>query len=553
MLVKFGGHALAMMAGQITGMVSSAGSQAGGLLTPEGKASAMKQQIDTAGALEAMPQHGFANMAAASGFNNLHSPVGGYNASMNAKSALETAKKIPKGTSDKDFAQMKHSFNQQAGTHGGQASVSLGLDGQATMMNAKSVMSSGSTAMEGTGASGTGVLNIDGAWGKGSFTVDAFGGKTLTNANVNGMSPMALARQNASILTEKASHSFGTNQGWDKMRSQVQTDSESSSVARSFGEKLSNAETSGWDRVINDKSSFTRNLSKEQQEQLTAFADASGGISVVGNGAKIGGKYAMIVSGKDGSSLSFAVDESTAKSIKEAETDIRERAFTEATNSGQGLQYATSLTNKIGATKAALYMKDASNMSRTTETTGADAMTAFVRWYSNDRYGSSSPENIDKAGEALNHMATSGDAGMAQLQAHQQRFLRTGNYTWGDGKAQVESEVSATRGEVGGGMGSIQGQVTPGVNAAGARTGNIVPGDFHGHPADRHEPLQSPKVEGQKVLDEAGGMRDSHINRTHVNEDGTKEVVEPFLGNKTVRAVNDEVEKVNTEFINKQT
>jgi hypothetical protein len=155
-------------------------------------------------------------------------------------------------------------------------------------------------------------------------------------------------------------------------------------------------------------------------------------------------------------------------------------------------------------------MKDASNMSRTTETTGADAATAFVRWYSNDRYGSSSLENIDKAGKALNHMATGGSAGMAQLQSHQQRFLKSGNYTWGDGKAQAEAEISATRGEVGGGAGHIQGQVMPGVNAASGRTENIGPGDFSGHPADKHTPLTSSRVEGQKVLDEAEGVRDKN-------------------------------------------
>jgi hypothetical protein len=92
----------------------------------------------------------------------------------------------------------------------------------------------------------------------------------------------------------------------------------------------------------------------------------------------------------------------------------------------------------------------------------------------------------------------------------------------------------------------------PGVNMANTRTENIGPGDFNGHPADRHEPLQSSRVEGQKALDEAEGMRDSHINRTHIHENGTKEVVEPFFGNKAVRSVNDEVEKVNKEFIDKQ-
>jgi hypothetical protein len=168
------------------------------------------------------------------------------------------------------------------------------------------------------------------------------------------------------------------------------------------------------------------------------------------------------------------------------------------------------MANKISATEAASYMKDASNMSRTTETTGADATTAFVRWYANERFGSSGPENIDKAGDALNHMATGGAAGMAQLQDHQQRFLRSGNYSWGDGKAKVETEINATRSEVGGGTGSVQEQVMPAVNAASGRTENIGSGDFSGHPADRHNPFISSRVEGQKTLDEAEGMRDKN-------------------------------------------
>jgi hypothetical protein len=321
---------------------------------------------------------------------------------------------------------------------------------------------------------------------------------------------MALARQNASILTEKASHSFGTNEAWEKMRSQVQNDALTSSEARGYNEKLSNSEAAGWDRVINDKSGFTRNLGADQQEQLSVFANGSGGIKVLGTGVQGGGEFQATVTGKDGRTLSFAVDEGTAKSIKEAETDIREKAFTETFGSGQGLQYATSLANKVGATEAAAYMKDASNMSRTTETTGADATTAFVRWYANDRFGSSGPENIDKAGDALNHMATGGAAGMAQLQDHQQRFLRSGNYSWGDGRTQTEAEINATRSEVGGGTGNVQEQVMPAVNATRGRTENIGSGEFSGHPADLHNPLTPSRAEGQKTLDEAEVMRDKN-------------------------------------------
>jgi len=533
MLIKFGGHALAMMAGSLSGAVSGAGGQAGALMTPEGTSAAMSQQLKASGNLEGMPQHRFSNMASAEAFNSVHSPVGGYNSSMNAKRALEQSGQIPQGTSDADYAEMKHSFNQQAGTAAGQASVSLGPDGQATQGKTNAVMPSGST-MAGTtfGAGGAGVQNLNGAWGKGSFDSDGHGGTNLTSASVNGMSPMALAEQNAHINTEKAAHALGTNESWDKMRSQLQTDGHTSTESRVYSDKLDNVIGSEWGRVINDKSGFVNKLSQDQQEQIHVFAGGSlgpGGMSLlrkIGINAEAGGKYTAIASGSDGKTLSFTVDESTANSIKEAQTNIRGKAITETFGDSKGLQFATNLANKIGATKAASYMNEASNMTRTTETTGADATTAFVGWYANDRYGSSSPENVDKAGAALNHMATGGSVGMNQLQDHQQRFLKSGNYTWGDGQAQANATINATRSEVGGGMANVQGRVNPGVNAESGRAGGVGPGNFSGHPTDNHDPLMGPIEDGHVTLEDAEALRDSHakefnefaLDRTQLKE-----------------------------------
>lgn len=514
MLVRFGGHALAMMAGQVTGMVSSAGGQAGALLTPEGKANFMKQQKEAAGLLEGMPQHAFSNMAAASAYSNVHRPVGGYNAAMNAKGALERAGKIDPGTSPKDYAERQQGFNQQATTNYGQASVTIGPDGQAVKMNTFEINpETGSAKTDTTGPGGAGVGAFDNAaWGSAKFTKDGHGGETLTSASINGMSPMALARQNASILTEKASHSFGTNQGWGKLTSQLRTDSLTSNEARGYADKLSNSEASGWDRIINDKSGFVHTLSKEKQEQLAAFVGAGGsvGFELLGNGAKAtaGAEYKLTGTNKDGDKIDFTVDENTAKAFKENQQQVREKAFTETFGSGQALQYATSLAHKVDETEAALYMKDASSMSRTTETTGADATAAFVRWYAKDRNFGDTPEGIDKAGKELNYWATSGgSAGLDTLQKHQQRFLKTGGYTWGDGKAEAESVINATRGEVGGGMG-IKGQVMSAANTASGRTENIAPGDFSGHPADRHKPLVKPSEKRQEIIDEANAQRD---------------------------------------------
>jgi len=322
------------------------------------------------------------------------------------------------------------------------------------------------------------------------------------------MSPMALAEQNAHINTEKAAHALGTNENWDKMTSQLQTDGHNSGESRAYADKLANVAGSEWGRVINDKSSFANNLTQNQKKQLQAYGGGGAGVNI-GIKAEAGGRYIMTATGDEGKILSFSVDESTANSIKESMSSVRERAVSETFGDSKGLQFATNLANKIGATNAAAYMKEASNMTRSTETTGADATTAFVSWYANDRYGSSSPENIDKAGTALNHLATGGAAGMNQLKNHQRRFLNNGNYTWGDGKAQADATINATRGEVGGGMANVQGQVGPGATVAGLRTDNINPGGFSGHPGDNHDSLVTPQEEGKPTLKNADDLRDS--------------------------------------------
>jgi hypothetical protein len=320
---------------------------------------------------------------------------------------------------------------------------------------------------------------------------------------------MALAEQNAHINTEKAAHALGTNESWDKMWSQLQTDSHTSAESRAYSDKLANVAGSEWGKVLNDKSSFANNLTQDPKKQLQAYGGGGAGVNI-GIKADGGGRYIMTATGDEGKILSFSVDESTANSIKESMSSVRERAVSETFGDSKGLQFATNLASRIGATEAASYLKEASNMTRTTETTGVDATTAFVGWYASDRYGSDSSENIDKAGAALNHMATGGSAGMNQLQSHQQRFLKSGNYTWGDGQAQVNDTINATRSEVCGGMANVQGQVGPGATVAGIRTDSINPGGFGGNPGDNHDPLVVPQEEGNVTLRNAEDLRDSH-------------------------------------------
>jgi hypothetical protein len=160
--------------------------------------------------------------------------------------------------------------------------------------------------------------------------------------------------------------------------------------------------------------------------------------------------------------------------------------------SSQGLAFANNMAHNIGATKASSLMNDARDMQRSTETTGADLSTAFVGHYATQRYGSDSPENVRKATDALNHMATGGSAGVAQLNQHINSFLKNGVYSWGDGKAQVGAAIGAAGGQVGGQVSNIQEQVGPVVGESASHTSRITPGDFSGNPGANHPPLVGP-------------------------------------------------------------
>ena len=503
MLIKFGGHALAMMAGSLSGAVSGAGGHAGALLTPEGTSAAMNQQVKSAGLLEGMAEHRFANQSSAGAFNSVHSPVGNYNSSMNARAALEQSGQIPKGTSDAGYAQMQKNFNQQAGTAAGQSSVSLGPDGQATQGQTKSVNADGSTSMITTsGAGGAGVQTDSMASGQATHATDGFGDTTLTKANVNGMNPIAMAHQAAYIKTQGAGDSLATNENWANGQSYIKNAGLTSSEARTYGENLNNSVSANLTKAVNSGSSFKESVGEDTAARLSAFAEASGGVQVLGTGAKGGGRYEVQAIGNNGKQVSFDVDQKTSEAIGDQITKARSEALQESMGSSSGLTFANNMAHNINATQASSLMNDAREMQRSTETTGADLTTAFVGHYAEQRYGSDSPENVRKATDALNHMATGGAAGVDQLNQHVNSFLKNGDYSWGDGKSQVGAAISAASGQVGGQVSSLQGQVGPAVEEAANRASGITPGDFSGNPSANHPPLVGP------------GEKTGHVNDT---------------------------------------
>jgi hypothetical protein len=98
-------------------------------------------------------------------------------------------------------------------------------------------------------------------------------------------------------------------------------------------------------------------------------------------------------------------------------------------------------------------------------------------------------------------------------------------------------------------MATVQEQVLPGADSAIDRTENITPEDFGGHPADDfHTSFGSPIESGQKTLDDADAMRSQHENRTHQFNDGTEQVVEPFIGNRIARSIHNADQKIKMQL-----
>ncbi|MBV5335064.1 MAG: hypothetical protein JZU49_04590, partial [Sulfuricurvum sp.] len=314
----------------------------------------------------------------------------------------------------------------------------------------------------------------------------------LTKASVNGLSPIAMAHQAAYIKTKGAGDSLATNENWANGQSYIKNAALTSSEARTYGENLNNSFSAKLNKAVSSGSSFKDSVGEETVAKLTAFAEASGGIKILGSGATGGGRYDVSAVGKNGKTVNFDVDQKTSEAIGNEISTARSEALQESMGSSQGLAFANNMAHNIGATKASSLMNDARDMQRSTETTGADLSTAFIGHYAEQRYGSDSPENVRKATDALNHMATGGSAGINQLNQHIDSFLKNGDYSWGDGKVQIGASIGAASGQVGGQVTNIQGQVGPAITDSVVRTSGIAPGDFSGNLGVNHQPLVVP-------------------------------------------------------------
>ena len=438
MLIRFGGHALAMLAGNLSRIVQSAGAQAGQLLTPEGTSAAMNQQVRAAGLLAGMPEHRFSNMAAAQAWNT-HRSVGGYSAAMNTKNSLQESGQIPLETSDGEMANMMASARVSAGTGSGPVEVSTAPGGSATRTKSETVNADGSTTVTTTGAAATGVAVDSMAEGRATYAVDSSGNHLTTHAAVNGLNPVtvgAIAQQQQIVA---ASNSLGKSQNWQLAMDTARRASLSSSEASAFTTRLDNATRENWKRAISDKSSFVHSMSEDVRTQFQS--SVGGGFKNIFSG---GGQLTVV--GNNGESVNFNVSEETAKAFENTAAQVRSESLQQTLQDSRSLDYMTKLAKQIGATEAYSFLNDAREMRSSTESYGADLTTALVRNYATERYGNESPENIRRTISDFNHFLTQqGSQGVDNMKAIVTGFVSGNGYGWGNTADTVGNTIANTR------------------------------------------------------------------------------------------------------------
>jgi len=398
MLIRFGGHAMAMMAGSLQSAIQGVGAKAGALLTPEGKAGALDQQVDATVPLEMANHYGFSTQAMSRQWQ-AHKGVQSSMADRQILNAAREAGIIPKGTGDIEAARTLFTANRSIGGSRGPAQVSTDPGGNPVFSSSTGMTGQGFVRQEQTGVDGTGVATYTG--GAGTLVTEGRDGhESVTSANVRNMDMNFAYRQEQRSL-EKAAHSLTASENYANMLSRLKQDSHTSTEARSFSEQLSNTEQEKWSRSVENGSAFAMIRDEKVRNMLEASAASAFNLGIV----KGGGRYSLQGVSEKGERLNVSLSAKEAQAFEENRQRVRAEALTDTLQDSQNLAYADNLSKTIGASEAHSYLREAQRINTDAASYSNDMETAFIKSYAAYRYGTDSPENVQKAMSFLNSQA----------------------------------------------------------------------------------------------------------------------------------------------------
>jgi len=398
MLIQFGGHALAMMAGSLQSTIQGAGTRAGGLLTPEGQASALDQQISATVPLEMANHYGYSTQASSRQWQG-HKGVQSSMADWQTLDAARGAGVIPEGMGNIEAAKSMFTANRSLGGGQGPVQLTTGHDGSLVFSSAQGMTAQGFVRQGQTGMDGASVSTYTG--GAGTMVTEGKDGvEAVTNAKVRNMD-LSFAQKQEQRNIEKASHSLASSENYTNLLSRVKQDSQTSTEAKSFSDQLRNSEQEKWSKSVDNGSAFAMVKDEKVRNMLEANASAGINFSVI----RGSGGYSIQGMGEDGERISSSISEKEAQSFEENRQRVRSEALTDTLQSSQNIAYADSLSKSIGASEAHSYLREAQQINTDTASYNNNQATAFIKDYAAYRFGSDSPENVQKAMTFLNGQA----------------------------------------------------------------------------------------------------------------------------------------------------
>lgn len=483
MLIRFGGHALAMMAGSMSGTIQGAGGQAGRQLTPEGKAAAMNEQQQASSMHKAwakMDEDFLNGTARAGSFNSFSDAAawqkrGGVERMGVDQAAIAQGREmglIPGGMSDE--AAMKH-LDAQRNIGGADGSAQLTMDGAggASLMNQVRRHGGWESASRADG-SGAGWTSHESAAGK--YTRDSNGeiGMAKTAAGIN----MDVSASSETRSLEKAGYSLAHNEAVERQLRADKTDSTTAAQAERFDQAVTNSEQEKLAFKVSEDSGLSQIRSEETGQSLAGHLRAGVGGSFIVK-ADAGGEAQIQWAGREGERQTWNVSEEQARAFEENRQAARTEAVSETLQDSQQLSYAQGLAERAGATEASSYMSEAQSIQAIRAAGGVNAETAFIRDWADhnlaEQGGAANDKNMQIAMERFNSMATNPNE-HDRLQAEMQSWYRG---EWGNaaglagGDQATHDRIDQTQANVAREHSGMAAEVSPAMSSAMKTTDNI--------------------------------------------------------------------------------
>lgn len=398
MLVKFGGHALAMMSGNLQGAVAGGGQAAARTLTPEGHAQAKEQLINAAGADGWMNSNSFGDMARASqNARNLSTQAN--TTGFEAKYAGAQAQGF-KG-SRQEFMAAMNSEGSYINKDGSKSTV-MGATGASKTSHATNSL--GFTMEESVGTDGTKTRQYKQGGAVAMTTVQKAGGQEelqqATLSNINGK----VGQQYQNVMVNKAAEGLSSNKQYGEMMSYTSSRMKSSADARQFSDTQSNNESQIFSRSLKDGSMMSNVKSEELNNALRSGGSVSIGTpgkGIFGSGAEAHAGYEAQITSKDGKTTSVSLSTEDAQTLQHHYQHVRQEALTQTLQDQKMRQWAEQATRNESSTESNSLLKEA--MRRDTDSAGleANAMPVVLRQIADKYYHG----DMQEAAYDLNHQA----------------------------------------------------------------------------------------------------------------------------------------------------